>query len=547
MIVLGLHKDPWHNSGAAMIREDGDGVRFANLAEERPNREKDSRRFPNLSIKACMDELGVASTNEIDLVVMDYIIRPDWRNDWYRRPCETETMLAQVDPRKIHIVNHHLAHAYNVFYSSNFESAAVLIVDGRGSEKQTQSLFMATQDGLELIESTKVIGIGLLYAAVTQAIGFGLLQEGKTMGLAPYGEHVEKKIFDFPRRFNGVVTDYSSVCIEDSYDMGAPHAPIETFEDKARAAFEVQQECETALMHLAKYAFERTGASYLCISGGVALNSVANYKVLQAGIFKDVFINPAASDTGIPLGAALYGYHNVLRRPKSYKEISPYLGPSYNHAQVLAAIEAYRGTPFDQQSFEGFYVVEEHVQERAVEMLAANKIVACLHGRSEMGPRALGNRSILMSPLVAENKDVLNSRVKHREAFRPFAPAILEEFTAEYFHIDRPSPYMLLVPAVVDDKRAVIPAVTHVDGTGRLQTVSREFNPHFYSLIQGFYEKTGVPVLLNTSFNVAKEPIVESPEDAIRCFLTTDIDALLVGDYLLVKNGSAAQTARTRI
>jgi carbamoyltransferase len=176
-------------------------------------------------------------------------------------------------------------------------------------------------------------------------------------------------------------------------------------------------------------------------------------------------------------------------------------------------------------------------------MLAANKIVACLHGRSEMGPRALGNRSILMSPLVAENKDLLNSRVKHREAFRPFAPAILEEFTAEYFHIDRPSPYMLLVPAVVEDQRAVIPAVTHVDGTGRLQTVSREFNPHFYSLIQGFYEKTGVPVLLNTSFNVAREPIVESPEDAIRCFLTTDIDALLVGDYLLVKNGGASPEA----
>lgn len=520
-----------------MIREDGDGVRFANLAEERPNREKDSRKFPNLSIKACMDELGVASTDEIDLVVMDYIIRPDWRNDWYRRPCETETLLAQVDPQKIHIVNHHLAHAYNVFYSSNFESAAVLIVDGRGSEKQTQSLFMATQDGLELIESTKVIGIGLLYAAVTQAIGFGLLQEGKTMGLAPYGEHVEKKIFDLPKCFNGVVTDYSSVCIEDSYDMGAPHAPIETLEDKARAAFEVQQECETALMHLAEYAFQCTGASYLCISGGVALNSVANYKVLQAGIFKDVFINPAASDTGIPLGAALYGYHKLLRRPRSYKEISPYLGPSYNHEQVLAAIEAYRGTPFDQQSYDGFHLLERDAQERAVEMLAANKIVACLHGRSEMGPRALGNRSILMSPLVAENKDLLNSRVKHREAFRPFAPAILEEFTAEYFHIDRPSPYMLLVPTVVEDKRTVIPAVTHVDGTGRLQTVNREFNPHFYSLIQGFYEKTGVPVLLNTSFNVAKEPIVESPEDAIRCFLTTDIDALLVGDYLLVKNG----------
>lgn len=536
MIVLGLHKDPWHNSGAAMIRANDKQVRFANLSEERCNREKDSRKFPLLSTKACMKMLGVTSLEEVDLVVMDYIVNPDWRSDQYRRPCETENFLAELDSAKIHIINHHLAHAHNVFYSSPFKSAAVLIVDGRGSEKETQSLFRAGPDGIELIESTTTIGIGLLYAAVTQAIGFGLLQEGKTMGLAPYGEHVTKRIFEFPRKFKGIITDYSSVCVEDSYEMGVPHEPIVTFEDKARAAFEVQQECETALLHLAKYAYERTGLDYLCISGGVALNSVANYEILRSGIFKDIFINPAASDTGIPLGAALYGFHKVLQQPKTYPEISPYLGPSYCGDTVLAAIEAYRGTPFNQQAFEGFQVVDNDARGRAVELLAANKIVACLQGRSEMGPRALGNRSILMSPLVAGNKDVLNSQVKHREAFRPFAPAILEEFTQDYFHIDRRSPYMLLVPTVVEDKRSVIPAVTHVDGTGRLQTVSKEFNPHFYSLIERFHLETGVPVLLNTSFNVAQEPIVETPEDAIRCFLRTGIDALLVGDYLLIKD-----------
>ena len=175
--------------------------------------------------------------------------------------------------------------------------------------------------------------------------------------------------------------------------------------------------------------------------------------------------------------------------------------------------------------------------ERAVGLLAANKIVACFHGRSEMGPRALGNRSILMSPLVAENKDVLNRQVKHRESFRPFAPAILEEFTQEYFQIDRESPHMLLVPKVVEGMARVIPAVTHVDGTGRLQTVSKDFNPHLYSIIERFHQMTGVPVLLNTSLNVANEPIVETPEDAIRCFLSTGIDAQLIGDYLLIKNG----------
>lgn len=522
-----------------MIREDANGVRFANLSEERCNREKDSRKFPALSLKACMNELGVSSTDAIDLVVMDYIVRADWKNDWYRHPCETDNFLADIDPKKIRIINHHLAHAYSVFYSSGFESAAVLIVDGRGSEKETQSLFLATKGKIELIESTKVIGIGLLYAAVTQAIGFGLLQEGKTMGLAPYGAGAKKQIFQFPRLFNGVTTDYSSVCVEDSYEMSVPHEPIQSFEDKARAAFEVQEETEAALLHLAKYASERTGESHLCISGGVALNSVANYKVLRSGIFKDIFINPAASDTGIPLGAALYGHHAVLGKPRTYAGISPYLGPLYSANRITGAIEAYRGTTFNQEALEGFSLVERDALELAVGMLADNKIVACFHGRSEMGPRALGNRSILTSPLLAENKATLNSEVKHREAFRPFAPAILQEFSQDFFEIDRPSPYMLFVPTVREEKRNRIPAVTHVDGTGRLQTVNKSSNPHFYSLLEKFHEKTGVPVLLNTSFNVANEPIVESPEDAIRCFLSTGIDALLIGDYLLIKNPKA--------
>jgi carbamoyltransferase len=483
-----------------------------------------------------MDELEVDSTAQIDLVIMDYIVRPDWKNDWYRRPCGADNFLAEIDPKKIWTINHHLAHAYNVFYSSGFESAAVLVIDGRGSEKETQSLFLATQESIELVESTKIIGIGLLYAAVTQVIGFGLLQEGKTMGLAPYGAAVKKQIFHFPRRFEGVITDYSSVCVEDSYEMRGAHEPVVNFEDKARAAFEVQAEAEAALLHLSRYAFERTRAEYLCISGGVALNSVANYEVLRSGIFRDIFINPAASDTGIPLGGALYGYHAILKRPRIYNGISPYIGPSYSDDRLTAAVEAYRGTTSDRRAFKGFSLVDQDALGLAVEMLAKNRVVACFHGRSEMGPRALGNRSILMSPLDAGNKGLLNDRVKHREAFRPFAPVILEEQSREYFDIDRPSPFMLLVPPVREQKRKVIPAVTHVDGTGRLQTVTNTFNPNLYAIIKQFYERTGVPVLLNTSFNVAGEPIVETPEDALRCFLGTGIDALLMGERLLIKD-----------
>src|SRR6266550_2625828 len=254
MVVLGLHKDPWHNTGAAIIREDPDGVRFANLSEERCNREKDSRKFPARSVQSCMAELNIASVSEIDLVVVDYIVKPRWNEDWLNRPSDHSNFLSEIDPSNIHVINHHLAHAYNVFYSSNFESAAVLIVDGRGSEKETQSLFLATRERIDLIESTTVIGIGLLYAAVTQAIGFGLLQEGKTMGLAPYGASIEKKIMRVPRRYDGVTTDYSENCVEDSYELRGLERPIVSYEDRARAAFEVQEETEAALLHLAEYA-----------------------------------------------------------------------------------------------------------------------------------------------------------------------------------------------------------------------------------------------------------------------------------------------------
>jgi carbamoyltransferase len=537
MIILGLHRDPWHNSGSAIIKEENGIVSMANLAEERSNREKDSRKFPFLSTKACMNQCQVRSFNDIDLVVLDYIMKADCHADYYRRPSDQATFLNEIDPAKIHVINHHLAHAYNTFYSSPFDSAAVLVIDGRGSNKETQSLFTADRDDICLVESTTKIGIGLLYAAVTQAIGFGLLQEGKTMGLAPYGTDVKKTIFNFPKAYDGISTDYGEVCVEGSYEMKVFYPPLATFEDQARAAFEIQQETEDALLYLADYARKKTGKDCLCISGGVGLNSVANYKVLQSGIFKDVFINPAASDTGIPLGVALYGYHKIFKKPKKYNYISPYLGPDYDAQRIDDAIESFRGTAYDPSSYEGFSRITDKAMDRAVDLLTKNKIVACFHGRSEMGPRALGNRSILVSPLVAENKDFLNSRVKHREAFRPFAPVVLEEYREEYFLLDRPSLYMLLVPLVRPEKRSVIPAVTHVDGTGRLQTVNREFNSHLYSIIERFHKATGVPVILNTSFNVAREPIVESPEDAIRCFRSTDIDGLLIGDNLLVKAG----------
>ncbi len=525
MRILGLHKDPWHNTGAAALSGEASRVpHIVQLAEERLDRIKDSRAFPALSTAACMRTLGIAAPEDFDMVVLDHIMRPAL-DDCYKMPCRSDTFLNALPPEKIHIINHHLAHAAAVFYSSPYKEAAILIIDGRGSEKETQSLFIGTDKDIKLIARTTTIGIGLLYAAVTQAIGFGLLQEGKTMGLAPYGANIDKKILDIPQSYDGIVTDYSAICVDGNYDLKGAHAPIETFEDKARAAFEVQQECESAMLHLAAFAKAQTGMEYLCISGGVALNSVANNTIMRDGIFKDIFINPAASDTGIPLGCALYGYHAIARQPRLEGALSAYLGPDYSEDDDACALD----------NVQGIKVIERGAEDVAAELLAKNYIVACCRGRSEMGPRSLGNRSILMSPLKAENKDVLNSRVKHRESFRPFAPAVMAEFTQDYFAIDRESPFMLLVPETREEKRAVIPAVTHIDGTARLQTVSENDNALFYALIRAFYEKTGVPVLLNTSFNVAGEPIVETPADAVRCFLGTEIDALLLGSRIAIK------------
>ena len=386
IIHLGLHKDPWHNTGAAAVSETNGKLRLAMLSEERLDRVKDLRAFPHHSAMACLNELGVNSPQSADSIVIDHIMRDDnWRLDQFRSPCSTANFLDDVDQNKIQIINHHLAHAYSVFYSSPYSDAAVLIVDGRGSYRETQSLFHATSDGIKLVAQTSVIGIGLLYAAVTHAIKFGLLQEGKTMGLAPYGQNDKRQFFDFSGRFDGVITDYSTFCVDGNYDIKASYPLIADMEDKAKAAFEVQEECERAMLHLAKFAKEQTRSDYLCLSGGVALNSVANYSILNSGIFKDIFINPAASDTGIPLGCALYGYYSS--GGKERVDISPYLGPSYSKKQIERSIAG----------FSGFEIFRESARAKAVGMLAENKIVARFEGRSEMGPRALGHRSILMS------------------------------------------------------------------------------------------------------------------------------------------------------
>lgn len=524
--IMGIHKDPWHDTGAAIIKYDGCNTEIFSVSEERINREKDSRQFPHGAIKSCLEYFGLTSINDIDIFAFDYISSKQLEDDHLsNRPVDNES-LRKFPKHKTMVFNHHLCHAAATFYSSGFDQAAILIVDGRGSDKETQSLFVGDANGIHLIESTTAIGIGLLYTAVTRAIGFGALQEGKTMGLAPFGKGGKKNIFHFNGVFNGIEINYESSVANDSHKLIIQHEQLDSFELQAQAAYEVQQECERAMMYLAKYAKEKTNMSRLCISGGVALNSVANYKILRSGLFDDVFINPAASDTGIPMGAAMTAAYMIKKFPRPKDRLGPYLGPKYTRKSYQDAVIKYSG----------FDVIDENALDKAVELLAANLIVGSHSGRSEVGPRALGNRSILMSPLKAENKDILNQRVKHRESFRPFAPVTLDEYVSDYFLMDRPCPYMLFVPQVKKEKQHIIPAVTHVDGSGRLQSINYTENPILAEIVKKFGEKTGVPVILNTSFNDNGEPIVESPDDAIRCFLNTNIDALLLdGSILLVK------------
>lgn len=537
--VLGIHKDPWHNTGASIVFEQDGVTDVVYIAEERLDRKKDSRGFPELAVAACMKHAKLARFEDLDLVVVDYIRDPDdWTNDFFNTPCRSDVFLKEIDPAKIRIINHHLAHAAASFYASPFDQSAILVVDGRGSDKETQSLFVGRGNEISLVEKNTSIGIGLLYASITRLIGFDILQEGKTMGLAPYGSPAvtgEKtdRLLPINGVFSGVGADYSDLCIEDSYAL---RVEIDVSDDtkKAQAAFEVQEACEQEMLRLARYARDTTGIGNLCIGGGVGLNSVANYKIVKASPGENLYVNPACSDTGIALGAALWGYHAVLGRPRTTALQSPFVGPVYSEQDLQHAIRAHDDL---------FHISGVDSFDRAADLLAKNFIVGCFQGRSEMGPRALGNRSILMSPLKAENKDILNARVKFREAFRPFAPACMLEYAQEYFDIDRDSPYMLLVPDVLPDMREVIPAVTHVDGSARLQTLTAQLNPEFYRLTSLFMQRTKVPVLLNTSFNVNGEPIVETPEDALRCFRNTNIDAILMGEHLLLKPHAHAALA----
>jgi carbamoyltransferase len=472
----------------------------------------------------------------------------------------------------IHNVEHHRAHIASAFFCSPFDEAACLTVDGFGDFLSSMSA-VGRQNRLEIIDGVLFPhSLGILYTAVTQFLGFPKYgDEYKVMGLAAFGQAsfvdqlrsllrlTPDGRFELdPKYFN-----HAGEGVTMSWDSGEPvlgplfsHRFTELLGEPRRAdadlsdrdrdvAASLQAVYEEAFFHRLRWLRKRTGLKTLCLAGGCAMNSVANGKIFRETDFEDVFIQSAAGDAGTALGAALYLWHQVLERPRGFVMEHSYWGPQFDDRQIQAAIKE-RLPDFDGSGtlhHDGALRVRHEPAVDALVLdtaraLADGEIVGWFQGRTEWGPRALGNRSILADPRRADMKDILNTRIKRRELFRPFAPSILEERLSDFFEESHPDPFMLKVYPIRPEKRALIPAVTHVDGTGRLQTVSRAQNARYWQLIKAFDALTGVPVLLNTSFN-ENEPIVNTPGEALDCFLRTRMHRLVLNDWVLVREASS--------
>jgi carbamoyltransferase len=537
-----------------------DGAVVAMAEQERFDRTTHSRAFPDDAIKYCLAEASMSIT-DVDIVAFAQHPLLDFGRgalDAVRRAAP-KRLAAQAYTdgrllarelafrrrwgfrgRALH-VGHHDAHAASAFFASPFESAAVLSLDRGGDFLSTT---MRTGHGASMRTIAQVHNphsVGEVYTALTWYLGFeGGADEGKVMGLAPYGtDRYAKELrqllalseggrFSVNLDWFGYQREGKPMSAKFLRLYGPPRAPESELTQRDKdLAFAVQSLAEDAGLHLARWLREASGSPRLCLAGGVALNSVMNYRLLTETGFEEIFVQPASSDAGNALGAALWAYHQVLGHPRGWQMDHPFLGPRAADGAVAQAVR--RGAS-------GLSVrVSADPAADAARLVAEGKVVGWFQGRAEVGPRALGARSILADPRQAEMRDRVNDRVKHREWFRPFAPSVLEDRGEEYFEGYRPNRFMLLVERVRPSAAERIPAVTHVDGTGRLQTVTAGFNPVFHRLISELDAITGVPVVLNTSFNVRGEPMVNTPEEAIADLVGTDMDALVIEDHVLEK------------
>jgi carbamoyltransferase len=572
----------YHDAAAALCV---DGRIVAAAEEERFTRKKHDFGFPKNAINFCLDFAGL-TVADLDYVVfyekpfvkmerllltyiatwprslMSFIAAmPVWLKEKMHIPSiiRTETGYAG----QILYTDHHISHAASCFLCSPFEEAAIFTVDGVG-EWNSATYGVGTGNQIELTHEINFPhSLGLLYSAFTGYLGFRVNDgEYKVMGMAPYGEprYVDKvkqlvQISDdggFKLNMDYFAYHYKLENLTDKFIelFGPPRAPESLFyteklfprkdlpgwdDEYARncqrfadIAHSIQDVTEEAMLKTAEFLHRQTGMEHLCLAGGVALNCVANGEILRRTPFKEVFIQPGAGDSGGAIGAALYVYNTVLGNPRTYVMDNAYLGPSFNEEAIKKWLDEHK-IPYTEYS-------DRDLPAAVAKLIAGENVVGFYHGRMEFGPRALGARSILADPRNPKMKDILNEKIKHREQFRPFAPAVLVEKAGEYFDVGCvDAPYMLLVGEVRPDKRNVIPAVTHADNTARPQTVRREHNPRYYDIIAEFEKLTGVSVIINTSFNVRGEPIVLTPYEAYRCFATTDMDYVVLERFVISK------------
>jgi carbamoyltransferase len=577
MYILGLNA--YHGDSSACIFFNGEIV--AAIEEERLRRIKHWAGFPSEAIKFCLQECNI-SIADVDYITLSRDPRANFakkikhtiqnkfsikaamgRLSNYRKIDSVKSILANefnVDvsdiKAEVHQLEHHRTHLASAFFASDFEEAAVISIDGFGDFSSTM-IGIGKRNEIQIFDQVNYPhSLGIFYTAFTQFLGFPHYgDEYKVMGLAPYGNDnlsLLEKVRDvvilkddglfelnldyFTHSKSGVAMSWEggSPDIEAIYSshmvniFGPPrHGSDDGVGDFHKdLAAAVQTVAEEVIFHVAEALHIRTGLKDICIAGGCAQNSVANGKLLSNTSFENLYVAPAGHDAGTAIGGALWLYHHILGNPRQPSMQHSYFGSQFSEGEVLEVLEK---SQFNFQIYN-----QATINDLVVDSIIGGGVVGWFQGRAEFGPRALGNRSIIADPTRSDAKELLNLKIKRREKFRPFAPSILEEHVSDYFEQTLCSPFMERVLKIKESKRSILKAVTHVDGTGRLQTVSKVTNPRYYSLIDAFYQKTGVPILLNTSFN-ENEPIVNSPSEALACFSRTKMDILVMGNFFITK------------
>ena len=555
----------YHDSAAAILK---DGSVVAAVEEERFSRKKFDDDFPKMAINWCLKETGI-TPEQIDSIAFydkpvlkferlldNYLavaprglysfldVIPKWL---HKRLWIKEEIKKHIRGYQGNIIfpEHHMSHAAHTFFTSPFDEAAILTVDGVG-EWSTSSFGSAENTSIKLTNDIRwPHSIGMFYSAFTYFLGFKVNEgEYKLMGLSAYGKpkyydlilneildvkndgslHLNLKYFAFT--YDKVMTNQKFAELFDIPPRKEDSKAEQIHYDIGASA---QKVLEEIMLRMANHVHKKTGMKNLCLGGGVALNGVANYRILKEGPFENVHIPPSPGDGGSAIGCAQYSYFchakNKRRREHNVERIQNniYVGPSYSNDEIKSFL--------DTNKIQYKFLATDLLLKTTAKLISEGNIVGWFQGKMEWGPRTLGNRSILADPRDPKMKDILNEKIKHRELFRPFAPSILEEYVSEYFELDIPSPYMLLVAKIKKPEK--IPAVTHVDGTGRLQTVSKHVNSLYHSLINEFYKITDVPVVINTSMNVRGEPIVNTPEQAHAMILKTEMDYIMMGNYMI--------------